>query len=138
MSLASIRQQFSIPENIRLSQFTLDLFRRLKDVFGEDADIGFREKGYLILASEDGLPVLKANHAVQMAEGADIVLEDAEALTRRFPWLSTKALSPARSGCRRRLVRRACLLMLFRKALRAKASISSPRRSPASSATASA
>ena len=69
LSMASIRQQFSIPENIRLSQFTLDLFRRLKDVFGEDADIGFREKGYLILASEDGLPVLKANHAVADGRG---------------------------------------------------------------------
>ena len=69
LSMASIRQQFSIPENIRLSQFTLDLFRRLKEVFGEDADIGFREKGYLILASEEGLPVLKANHAVADGRG---------------------------------------------------------------------
>ncbi|MEV8678662.1 FAD-dependent oxidoreductase, partial [Mesorhizobium ciceri] len=54
LSMASIRQQFSIPENIRLSQFTLKLFRRLKEEFGDDADIGFREGGYLILAGEDG------------------------------------------------------------------------------------
>ena len=45
LSLASIRQQFSIPENIRLSTFTLGLFRRLKQEFGEDADITFRETG---------------------------------------------------------------------------------------------
>ena len=71
LSCASIRQQFSIPENIRLSQFTLKLFRRLTEEFGADADIGFREGGYLILAGENGLPILKANHEAQMAEGAD-------------------------------------------------------------------
>ncbi|MGE0283172.1 MAG: NAD(P)/FAD-dependent oxidoreductase [Rhizobiaceae bacterium] len=98
LSMASIRQQFSIPENIRLSQFTLGLFRRLKDEFGPDADIGFREGGYLILASDDGLPVLKANHAAQMAEGADIVLEDAEALVRRFPWMSAEGVAAGAYG----------------------------------------
>ena len=59
LSCASIRQQFSIPENIRLSQFTLGLFRRLKEEFGADADIGFRENGYLILSTDEGLPVLQ-------------------------------------------------------------------------------
>jgi FAD-dependent oxidoreductase domain-containing protein 1 len=88
LSCASIRQQFSIPENIRLSQFTLGLFRRLKEEFGGDADIGFRENGYLILSTGEGLPVLKANHLAQQAEGADIVIEDAETLVRRFPFLS--------------------------------------------------
>ena len=92
LSCASIRQQFSIAQNIRLSQFTLALFRRLRAEFGEDADIGFRENGYLILATEQGLPVLAANHAIQQAEGADIVLEDAAALQRRFPWMSMEGI----------------------------------------------
>lgn len=98
LSLASIRQQFSIPENIRLSQFTLGLFRRLKEEFGTDADIGFREGGYLILASEAGLPVLQANHRTQMAEGADILLEDPDALARRFPWMSVEGIAAGAYG----------------------------------------
>lgn len=98
LSCASIRQQFSIPENIRLSQFTLRLFRELKQRFGADADIAFREKGYLILAGEKGLPVLRANHAVQVAEGADIVLEDAGALRRRFSWLATGGIAAGAYG----------------------------------------
>ncbi len=80
LSCASIRQQFSVPENIRLSQFTLNLFRSLKQEFGAEADIGFHEKGYLILASDSGVPILDANHQTQLSLGADIVLEDAEAL----------------------------------------------------------
>ncbi len=98
LSCASIRQQFSIPENIRLSQFTLGLFRRLKEEFGADADISFRENGYLILAGPDGVPILRQNHAVQMAEGADIVVEDAAALETRFPWMSAEGIAAGAFG----------------------------------------
>jgi glycine/D-amino acid oxidase-like deaminating enzyme len=121
LSMASIRQQFSIPENIRLSQFTLGLFRRLKEEFGPDADIGFREGGYLILAGEEGLPILKANHEAQAREGADIVMEDAKALTRRFAWLSSEGIAAGafgRSG--EGWFDAHAMLALFRKALRGK------------------
>jgi FAD-dependent oxidoreductase domain-containing protein 1 len=121
LSCASIRQQFSIPENIRLSQFTLKLFRRLTEEFGTDADIGFREGGYLILAGENGLPILKANHQTQLAEGADIVLEDAEALVRRFAWLSAEGITAGAYGrTGEGWFDAHAMLMLFRKALREK------------------
>ncbi|TIM27404.1 MAG: FAD-binding oxidoreductase [Mesorhizobium sp.] len=121
LSCASIRQQFSIPENIRLSQFTLKLFRRLTEEFGADADIGFREGGYLILAGENGLPILKANHQTQLAEGADIVLEDAEALVRRFAWLSAEGITAGAYGrTGEGWFDAHAMLMLFRKALREK------------------
>ncbi|MCV0394542.1 MAG: FAD-binding oxidoreductase [Rhizobiaceae bacterium] len=119
LSCASIRQQFSIRENIRLSRFTLDLFRGLKDRFGPDADIGFREKGYLILASDEGRPVLEANHAVQAAEGADVVLEDRAALEDRFAWLNGDGVAAGaygRSG--EGWFDAHALLSLFRKALK--------------------
>lgn len=121
LSCASIRQQFSVPENIRLSQFTLGLFRRLEDEFGAGADIGFRENGYLILASESGLPILQANHVAQTEQGADIVLEDAAALQRRFPWISAEGVSAGafgRSG--EGWFDAHAMLMLFRKALKTK------------------
>jgi len=119
LSCASIRQQFSIPENIRLSQFTLGLFRRLKEEFGLDADIGFRENGYLILSTDDGLPVLRANNEAQRAEGADIVVEDAEALSRRFPWLSLEGIAAGAFGrTGEGWFDAHAYLQLFRKALR--------------------
>jgi len=122
LSCASIRQQFSIPENIRLSQFTLGLFRRLKEEFGPDADIGFRENGYLILSTDEGLPVLRANNEAQQAEGADIVVEDAEALSRRFPWLSLEGIAAGAFGrTGEGWFDAHAYLQLFRKALRTKA-----------------
>lgn len=121
LSCASIRQQFSIPENIRLSRFTLGLFRRLEEEFGQGADIGFHEKGYLILASEEGVPVLEANHQKQLAEGADIVLEGPAALRERFPWMSTEGIAAGAFGRRGEGWFDAhALLALFRKALRTK------------------
>ncbi len=92
LSAASIRQQFSTPENIRMSAFGVAFFRALKERFGPDADIGFRERGYLLLASETGEETLIANHETQKVEGADIVLMDQAALADNFRWLKTSDL----------------------------------------------
>ena len=95
-SVGGIRQQFSTPENIRLSLFGLALARRLKEEFGPDADVGFKEQGYLILASDSGLPVLQENHAVQIANGAHNAILKTEELAARFPWLVTDGIA---GGC---------------------------------------
>lgn len=96
LSAASIRQQFSIEENIRLSQFTLSIFRELHEWFGPQADVGFQEKGYLVLARE--AETLRRNHAVQQAAGADISFEEPPSLKRRFPWLSTEGIAAGSFG----------------------------------------
>lgn len=92
LSAASIRQQFSTPENIRMSRFGLEFFAQLKDRFGSGADIAFHEGGYLLLASPEGRSVLEANHAIQRAEGADVALFEPDDLRARFPWLSTEGV----------------------------------------------
>src|SRR2546421_623423 len=93
LSAASIRQQFSTPENIRMSQFGVKFLSDLKKRFGGDADVAFRERGYLLLAGEIGAATVAANHAVQRAEGADIVLMDPAGLAHNFPWLNTSDLA---------------------------------------------
>lgn len=98
LSCASIRQQFSIPENIRLSRFTLQFFRELQARFGTPADIAFHEKGYLILASEEGRDILAANHRTQTAEGADIALLSPADLEARFAWLSAEGIAAGAYG----------------------------------------
>ena len=96
LSAGGVRQQFSTPENIRLSLYGAHFIRdigRLLEVEGDRPNINFIEGGYLFLASSSGVPALEANHAVQKAEGADNALLDAPALTARFPWLNPNGLA---------------------------------------------
>ncbi len=97
-SVGGLRQQFSTPENIHLSKFGVALVKTLKQEFGPDADVGFKEQGYLICATPEGLPVLEENHAVQIANGADNVLLRGDALAARFPWLVTDGIAAACFG----------------------------------------
>ena len=97
-SVGGLRQQFSTAENIALSTFGINLVKTLQQEFGPDADVGFKEQGYLICASSEGLSVLQENHALQIAHGANNVLLDAEGLRERFPWLVTEGIAAACFG----------------------------------------
>lgn len=119
LSAASIRQQFSTPENIRMSLFGLEIMRNLKARFGPAADIGFHEGGYLLLASEAGRAVLEQNWQVQRAEGTEIELLEPEALRNEFPWLSVEGIAAGAYGRRGEgWFDSHSLLDLFRKAAR--------------------
>ncbi len=96
LSASSIRQQFSSPINIAISQFGIEFLRDIGtrlQVEGDRPDIGLVEAGYLYLASPAGEAVLRDNHAVQRSMGADVALLTPDALRERFPWLSTDGVS---------------------------------------------
>jgi glycine/D-amino acid oxidase-like deaminating enzyme len=97
-SLASIRQQFSTPENIRLSQFGVGFFKGIKQEFGAEADISFRERGYLIMATQEGRGALEENVKLQRSLGADTLLLEPSEIAERFPWISTHGLAAAGWG----------------------------------------
>jgi FAD-dependent oxidoreductase domain-containing protein 1 len=98
LSWGGIRRQFSTPENIRLSEFGLTLIRNLKQEFGPDADVGFKEQGYLVLASEASVPVLEENARLQISMGADTVLMGPADLEKRFPYMSFEGIAAASFG----------------------------------------
>src|SRR3954451_9237416 len=83
LSAASIRQQFSTPENIRMSRFGIEILRGLEARFGPGSSVGFHEGGYLLLASPAGEARLRSNWETQKREGADILLCDPDALGRQ-------------------------------------------------------
>jgi glycine/D-amino acid oxidase-like deaminating enzyme len=96
LSAASIRQQFSTPVNIRVSQASITFLRHAAvelAVDGDLPDIMLREAGYLYLAGAGGAAALRETHAVQKACGADVALMDRGDLERRFGWLNCTDLS---------------------------------------------
>ena len=95
-SASSIRQQFSHPINIQLSQFGLQFLREapsLLAVDGESPEIGLTDPGYLYLARTEGADSLRAQHALQRQHGAPIELLERDALANRFAWLRTGDLA---------------------------------------------
>ncbi len=100
-SAASIRHQFSTPENIRISQFGTQFIQNIGAylaVDGEVPDVGFREGGYLFLATEAGQDILRSNHHTQTALGADVALITPAQLRQRFPWMQVDDLSAGALG----------------------------------------
>jgi glycine/D-amino acid oxidase-like deaminating enzyme len=101
LSASSIRQQFSCEINIRLSQASLEFYRRIGDelaVDGSRPDIGLTERGYLFLASAAGLDALRANHETQRACGARVTLLDPTGLQARLPWLAVDGIAAGSLG----------------------------------------
>ena len=100
-SVASIRQQFSTPENIRMSQFGSHFVRNITDYLTVDDEppaVGFHEGGYLFLATRAGRAVLESNHRVQRGLDVDVVLLQPGQLRERFAWLATDDLSAGSLG----------------------------------------
>ena len=95
-SAGGVRQQFSTPGNIEMSKFGAHYVKNVAHylaVDGEVPQLGFREGGYLFLASHSGRGVLEANHATQRAHGADNALLEPQALAARFSWLNTEKIA---------------------------------------------
>lgn len=69
LSCGGIREQFSLKENIELSQFSAEFLRDIKEhltVPDQDSpDINFNPSGYLFLATKDGVDTMLKNHALQ-------------------------------------------------------------------------
>ena len=73
------RRQFSCPENIAMSNFSIPFIAGL----GPEAE--WRQGGYLFIVPPSALGILEANHEVQKAHGADVRLMTPAELAARFP-----------------------------------------------------
>lgn len=92
LSAASIRTQFSLPLNVRMSLFGAGFLDAMAD------RIGLVRSAYLVLAGPAGAATLRANREMQLAQGAETALFEGAEIAARFPWLNTADLASATLG----------------------------------------
>jgi len=127
LSTSAIRQQYSNPINVKISQFGVEFIRgfaaRMAEYFPAEAppDLGFKEHGYLYCTSPDGVEAAQARVEMQRAHGAHTVFLDQAALKAQFPWLNVDDLGGGSWGAQAEgWFDSMGLLMGFRRAARAK------------------
>ncbi|XP_072015362.1 FAD-dependent oxidoreductase domain-containing protein 1-like [Amphiura filiformis] len=97
LSVGGIRQQFSIPENVKMSMYSSQFLRESKyllTVDGKDlTDVQFNHQGYLFLATEAGVETMEKNHKVQKDCGASVELLTPRQIKAKFPWINTDGVA---------------------------------------------
>ena len=90
------RRLFACPENIRMSQFSIDFYKdfaRHMAVDGGGPDVQWKQGGYLFVAPEGHEAVLEANCRVQASLGVNVELMDRAQLASRYSWIRTDDLA---------------------------------------------
>ncbi|WP_373086037.1 NAD(P)/FAD-dependent oxidoreductase [Sneathiella sp.] len=100
-SWGGIRQQFTTPENIRMSQFAQEFLRDINGYLSVDetaVNVNYNDHGYLFLAKDRQISRLYGNHTLQRGENVDVALLDREDLVRGYPWLNVSDLAGGSLG----------------------------------------
>lgn len=89
LSVGGIRQQFSHPANIRLSQESVRVFEHFEEEFG--VDIKFRQAGYLFLGGrEETWREFLSSVETQRKLGVPVEILAPEGIRRRWPYLNVE------------------------------------------------
>jgi FAD-dependent oxidoreductase domain-containing protein 1 len=101
LAAGGIRQQFSTPENILMSQFGYRFFETIADVLATDderPDIGLTPKPYLRLAGGAARDVLRRHCDLQQSLGAGSTWLEPADIAARYPWMATEDVAAAILG----------------------------------------
>jgi len=88
LSMANIRIQFSLKENIQISQYAFEFLDRFEEemaVDGDKPDISYRREGNLFLVDEDGIKAAEKGLASQKALGCEIEWWSPEEIKEHYP-----------------------------------------------------
>ena len=84
-----MRQQFSAPLNVQISQFAADFVKNLRDYIGDERvpEQVIQNYGYMYLSDNEGFAqTLRENQKVQLAEGAETELLGPDEIKARYPF----------------------------------------------------
>ncbi|HYC44441.1 MAG TPA: FAD-dependent oxidoreductase [Burkholderiales bacterium] len=90
------RRLFARPENIRMSQFSIEFFKSFAKhvaVDGTAPDVQWREGGYLFVVGPGHERVLEANYRTQESLGVKVELMDRARIADRYPWMRSDDLA---------------------------------------------
>ena len=98
-SNGGVRRLFSLPENIQMSAYGLEFYRRFETDMalddGEPANIGFRRQGYLFVSDDGGAAQMEENFRLQEEMGVEVELLTPAAVNARFPSISADGIDVA-------------------------------------------
>ncbi len=83
-----IRRLFSVPQNIELSNYSIEFFDAFAEpiaVDGVPAEIGLRKNGYLFIVPPSGVEMLKRNFDTESSMGCNVVWLEPDAIKAQFP-----------------------------------------------------
>ncbi len=98
LSAASIRVQFGSPVNVALSRFGAAFLRNPSSFLGRDVDVGYVERGYLILSPPGREAEADRLLKVQQAQGCTVERLEPGAIAARFPWITVEDVGSATFG----------------------------------------
>lgn len=107
LSTSAIRQQFSNPINIKISQFGVEFiegFQHRMQTYYPDTDaldLSFQEHGYLYCVPPGGVHIAREQAALQQSHGAHTVFLAPGALKDTFPWLNVDDLGGGLWGAKK-------------------------------------
>ena len=90
------RRLFSRPENILMSQFSIEFFKAFTKyvaVDGSAPEVQWREQGYLFVVAGGHATTLEANYRIQQGLGVKVELMDRARIASRYPWLRSDDLA---------------------------------------------
>ena len=97
--VGGIRQQFSLPSNIRLAMYSVDFFAHFHERLGlapSDDGVDFRQVGYLfLLSTAEELARFEQSAALQRQMGLPVEVLTPGQIANRWPWLAVSDLAGA-------------------------------------------